>query len=111
MRDAGKLTIYKLTNTAQAGLKPAEKLVKICDAYYNEEPIGVTRTYAAMGAKQRIDNLVTAYNVDLPYDAEYVILEDSLQYRINVKQKQGDNVLLTLERLEAMLDVQPEQTD
>lgn len=108
MRDAGILTIYKLENIAENGRKPTEKLVSICQAYYTEEPIGVTRAFAAMGAKQRIDNLVTVYNVELPYDAEYVILEDGLQYRISLKQKQGDNVLLTLERLEAMLDVQPE---
>lgn len=111
MRDAGMLTIYKLTNTAAAGLKPKEQLVEICIAYYDEDPIGVTRAFAAMGAKQRIDNLVTVYNVDLPYDAEYVILEDGLQYRISLKQKRGDNVLLTLERLEAMLDVQSEPTE
>lgn len=108
MRDAGILTIYSLSNISENGRKPTEKLVRICQAYYNEDPIGVTRAYAAMGAKQRIDNLVTVYNVDLPYDAEYVILEDGLQYRISLKQKRGDNVLLTLERLEAMLDVQPE---
>lgn len=111
MRDAGILTIYSLSNIAENGRKPTEKLVRICQAYYNEAPIGVTRAYAAMGAKQRIDNLVTAYNVVLPTNAEYCILEDGKQYRISLKQKQGDNVLLTLERLEAMLDVQPEQTD
>lgn len=105
MRDAGILTIYKLTNIAEPGLMPTEKLVEVCAAYYDERTVGVTRAYAAMGAKQRIDNLVRVYNTVLPTDAEYCILEDDLQYRISLKQKEGDNVLLTLERLEEMLDV------
>lgn len=105
MRDAGKLSVYRLTNEAENGLMPDEKLVKICDAYYDERRVGITRAYAALGAKQRIDSLIVVYNVNLPYDAEYVILEDGLQYRITLKQKEGDNVVLTLERLEAMLNV------
>lgn len=111
MRDAGILTIYKLTNVAENGRKPTEKLVELCKAYYDERTVGVTRAYAAMGAKQRIDMLVRVYNTALPIDGEYCIPEDGNQYRITLRQKQGDGFDLTLERLEAMLDVQPEQTD
>lgn len=105
MRDAGKLTIYKLTNVAESGLMPTEKLVEVCKAYYDERRVGITRAYAALGAKQRIDSLVVAYNVDLPTDAEYCIPEDGLQYQITLKQKENDNVVLTLERLEEFYDV------
>lgn len=108
MRDAGIMTIYKLTNVAEPGLMPSEKLVSICQAYYDEQTVGVTRAYAALGAKQRIDKLVVAYNVTLPINAEYAVLEDGNQYRIALKQLQGDNVLLTLERLEELYDVNPE---
>lgn len=108
MRDAGILTVYKLANVADPGLMPGEKLVKLCTAYYDERSVGVTRAYAALGAKQQIDALVVAYNVTLPPEAEYVILEDGYQYRISLKQKEGDNVVLTLERLEALYDVNPE---
>lgn len=110
MRDAGKLTVYQLQNTAVAGRMPKEQLVRICDAYYDERTVGVTRAYAALGAKQQIDKLVVAYNVSLPVGAEYVILEDGNQYRISLKQLERDNVLLTLERLEECYDVDPEQT-
>ena len=110
MRDAGILTIYKLTNVAENGRKPTEKLVKICEAYYDERTIGVTRAYAAMGAKQRIDMLVRVYNTALPIDGEYCIPEDGNQYRITLRQKQGDGFDLTLERLEAMLDVSTADT-
>lgn len=108
MRDAGLLSIYSLTNVATAGRMPAEKLVRICDAYYDERTVGVTRAYAALGAKQQIDKLVVAYNTTLPAGAEYAILEDGNQYRISLKQLEGDNVLLTLERLEDLYDVADE---
>lgn len=108
MRDAGLLTIYRLANVAQSGMMPAEKLVRICQAYYDERTIGVTRAYAALGAKQQIDKLVVAYNTTLAADAEYVILEDGDQYRISLKQVEGDNVVLTLKRLEDLYDVSPE---
>lgn len=110
MRDAGLLTVYKLVNVAEAGLMPTEKLVSICTAYYDERTIGITRAYAALGAKQQIDRLVIVYNVTLPADAEYVILEDGDQYRISLKQVQGDAVLLTLTRLEDLYDVSPATT-
>lgn len=108
MRDAGILNIYSLTNVATAGRMPTEKLVKVCEAFYDERTVGVTRAYAALGAKQQIDKLVVAYNVTLPVNAEYAILEDGFQYRISLKQMEGDNVLLTLERLEDFYDVDTE---
>ena len=105
MRDAGILTMYSLQNTATAGLMPAEKLVSVGTAYYDEKTVGVTRAYSAMAANQQIDMLVRCYNTEIPIAAEYVILEDGLQYRISLKQLAGDHVDLTLERLEEMLDV------
>lgn len=105
MRDGGILTYYTLTNTAEPGLKPAEKLVPSGRAFYYERTVGVTRAYSAMAANQRIDKLVRAFNTDVPADTEYVILEDGSQYRISLKQKQGDDVDLTLERLGDFLDV------
>ena len=105
MRDAGLLTFYTLTNIALTGRMPIEKLVFSGTAYYDEKTVGVTRAYAAMSANQRIDKLVRVYNTIIPVDAEYVILEDGSQYRISLKQMQGDHVDLTLERLEDYLDV------
>lgn len=108
MRDAGMLTIYSLENVAEAGLMPTEKLVKVCDAYYIERTVGVTRAYAALSANQQIDMLVRCFNTTLTANAEYVILEDDNQYRIGLKQKVGDDVDLTLVRLEDYLDVAAE---
>lgn len=108
MRDAGILSIYSLSNVAQPGLMPTEKLVKICDAYYVERTVGVTRAYAALSANQRIDKLVRCFNTSLSVEAEYVVLEDGNQYRISLKQVVGDDVDLTLVRLEDYYDVNAE---
>lgn len=109
MHDAGKLTVYKLMNVSQPGRMPVEKLVKITDAYYDELTVGVTRAYAALSANQQIDMLVRCYNTTLPAAAEYAILEDGQQYRISLKQQNGDHVTLTLVRKDGDLDVLDEQ--
>lgn len=127
MRDPGVLAFYALQNVAEPGMMPKEKLVPVVQsnafaglaivskaivgegstgtAFYYERTVGVTRAYSAMAANQRIDKLVRCYNADVPYNAEYVILEDGQQYRISLKQLVGDNVDLTLERLEEFYDV------
>lgn len=104
MRDAGMLSVYYLSNIATPGQMPKEDLVKICDAYYIEQTVGVTRAYAALSANQQIDMLVRIFNTELPTNAEYVVLEDGNQYRISLKQKRGDNIDLTLVRLEDYYD-------
>lgn len=111
MRDAGILTMYSLQNIASTGLMPKEQLVLEGRAFYYERTVGVTRAYSAMAANQQIDKLVRCYNTALPIGAEYVILEDGLQYRISLKQMEGDNVDLTLERLEEMLDVYQQDSE
>lgn len=105
MFDAGKLQFYKLKNLAANGEMPNEALVKLGECFYFERTIGVTRAYSAMSARQRIDKLVRCYNETIPFEAEYVILEDGNQYRISLKQVLGDNTDLTLERLGELLNV------
>lgn len=109
MRDPGILSYYSLENIEVNGLMPKEALVKQGEAFYYERSIGVTRAYSAMAAQQQIDKLVRVYNLRPPVGVEYVILEDNLQYRISLQQVQGEHTDLTLERLEAMFDVYPEQ--
>lgn len=117
MRDDGLLTFYELANTAQPGRMPVEKLVAIEDAYYGRMTVGVTRYYAAAGANRDFDTLVRCYNTpsvpkasDGIHNAQYVILEDGLQYRIDFAQERVDidAVDLTLARLEDFYDVADE---
>lgn len=108
MRDEGILTFYELTNVAQPGLKPVQKLRSVGTAYYGRRAVGVTRLYAAAGANRSIDVLVRCYNTpETPENAEYAILENGKQYRIDAVQELPDldAVDLTLVRLEALYDV------
>lgn len=108
----GLAQLYILEDVSDPGGIPKQKLVKICDDYYTEQRVGVTRLYAALGANQRIDELVRIHNEsDMPEaegrQAEYIVLEDGKQYRIAATQKViGEDALdLTLERLESLYDI------
>ena len=106
MKPVGILSLYSLENTASPGRLPKEQLIRVGQAYYSERTVGVTRAYAAMSANQRIDKLVRCYKISIPVPAEYVVLEDGLQYRIALKQQHNMDVDLTLERLENLLDME-----
>lgn len=108
MKPNGILTLYELRNVAEPGLRPKEVLVSIGQAYYFERVVGVTRAYAAMSANQRIDKLIRCCKIIVPVSAEYVILEDGLQYRISLKQQVGMDVDLTLVHVEDLLNVYTE---
>lgn len=111
----GKLTLYSLENTAPKGLKPVERLKKIDDAYYGKRVVGYNRRYAALGADQKIDDLVRIWR--RPVRAgNYAVLEDGLQYRIDFAQDLIDEdglpvTDLTLSRLENHYDVAGETED
>ena len=114
MRDDGILTFYELKNTAAAGSMPVLQLVACGTAYYGRQYVGVTRLYAARGANASVDVLARCYNTpevpmasDGAHAAQYVILEDGRQYRIDAVQEQTDldAVDLTLVRLEEKFDV------
>ena len=114
MRDDGILTFYELTNTAEDGAMPVEQLVTVGTAYYARRTVGVTRLYAAFGANRSIDVLARCFNTPtLPEGtkpAQFVILEDEKQYRIDAVQELPDldAVDLTLVRLEDFYDVADE---
>lgn len=106
----GLLTVYNLQNIAPKGLMPQEKLVELCEEYYEERTIGVTRQYAAMGADRRIDLLLRIWRNSQVFPNQYVIPDDGMQYRIDFVQhtKDEDGLPvsdLTLVRLEENYDV------
>lgn len=106
----GLMAIYQLKNIAPKGLMPAEKLVKVCDEYYEERTIGVTRYYAALGADRRVDMVARIWLNPEVFPGQYAILEDGNQYRVDFTQKTTDDdglpvMDLTLVRLEKNYDV------
>lgn len=108
----GKLTLYSLENIAEKGLKPVEKLIKIDDAYYGRRVVGYNRQYAAMGADQKIDDLVRIWRRPIRA-GNYAVLEDGFQYRIDFAQDLTDEdglpvTDLTLSRMENHYDVADE---
>jgi hypothetical protein len=109
MKDAGKLKLYDLVNTAAEGDAPVEKLLFMGEEFYSEKTVGYNRIYAAMGANEKIDKVVRCFNTDLPNAnaVKYAILEDGKQYQITVKQMivDEDCTDLTLVRVEDYFDV------
>lgn len=108
-----KLVLYSLQNTAAKGLMPKEQLVKTGEEYYGSRVIGYNRQYAALGADQRIDELVRIWRNNQVRANNYAVLEDGLQYRINFVQHLLDDdglevTDLTLVRLEENYDVADE---
>lgn len=108
--DTGILNLYSLSNTAENGRMPVEKLVLFDTAYYGERTVGYNRLYAAKGVNQRIDKLIRIWrNEDVEVN-NYVILEDGNQYRIDAVQHLYDDdglkvTDLTLSRLEKFYDI------
>ena len=108
---SGKIKLCTLTNIAEAGLMPIEKLKSYDEVFYEERTIGYNRLYTAQGANQQIDMLVRIWENRTVKIGDYVVLEDGAQYRINAIQHllNPDGLKctdLTLEKLEEYLDVE-----
>lgn len=69
-----KLVLYSLQNTAAKGLMPKEQLVKTGEEYYGSRVIGYNRQYAALGADQRIDELVRIWRNNQVRANHYAVL-------------------------------------
>lgn len=114
MDKEGILNICTLTNTAEAGYMPVDKLVTVETAYYRKRTVGYNRMYAAMGANKNIDLLVRCFNISVPdYSRELYVYfpdDDSVQYRVSMIQEIVDEgaIDLTLERLEDLYEVTAE---
>jgi hypothetical protein len=105
----GLVAIYTVTNTAPAGDMPNEVLTAYGSRYYSVRTIGVTRLYAALGADQAIDGLITVHKDRLPNTGELVFVLDDEQYRAAARQYSGDDTIVTLERLEKFYEFSTSQ--
>lgn len=119
MMDAGIVKIYTLTNTAEAGDKPKERLVPVDGLIYQfeERVIGYERQYEAKGVSERVDMLIRIWRAPVRIGMYAVLTdyegqenENGDQYRIdNVQQMLDDNGLkvtnLTLYRLDKLYEV------
>ena len=64
--DDGILTVYNITNTAQAGDRPVMGLEEKAKYYFGYDRIGVTRLYLAKQAAQEVSAVVNipGWNID-----------------------------------------------
>lgn len=108
MRDGGIVKVCSLINTAEPGFKPVEQLHEEAAFFFAYRTAGVTRRYAAKGANSEFDFVIRCFNgTELPPGAEYAVLEDGRQYRIeNAEPMYDQDALdLSLVRLEDFYDV------
>ncbi len=124
MKDAGIVTICKLTNTAASGLMPKEELIpleyegEILTWRFEDRFIGYSRQYEAKGVGERIDKLIRIWNAPQVRIGYYAVLtdyegqenENGDQYRIdNVQPQIDENGLkvtdITLYRLDELYDI------
>lgn len=117
MTNDGIIGVYRLTNTAQAGYMPVMQLIKLFDAYFSKQRVGVTRLYAALGVNAQVDAVLRLWNTRIddamPKDLFAVFSDNNVteQYRITLVQDviEQDAVDITVERLDQFYDI-AEQT-
>lgn len=123
MTNDGIIGVYRLQNTADAGYMPQMQLVKLFDAYFSRQRVGVTRLYAALGANAQLDAVFRLWNTRIdeamPKDLFAVfspsggtVAGDAEQYRITLAQDvvERDAVDITVERLDKFYDIAASET-
>lgn len=111
--DDGIIKICTLTNDAESGQMPRERLVPKSEHYYGERTVGYGRQYAAKGVNEQVDMLVRIWQDRSVRIGMYVVTEGEGQFRIdNVQHLLDDDGLrvtdLSLSRLEELYDVSGE---
>lgn len=104
--DDGVLYLCTLTNTADPGAMPVQRLTKVAKYWYGERTVGYNRLYAARGVNEDIDMLVRIAHTRAVRAGMYAVLGNGEQYRINAVQQVEDDSTglratdLSLRRLE-----------
>lgn len=113
--DDGILTVYNVTNTAQAGDRPVMGLEEKAKYYFGYDRIGVTRYYLAMQANQEVSLVVNIPGWNDVKNTDIVIIQDPepLQYQVGMAQPELDEnglriMKLTLERIGQKYEVPTE---
>ena len=122
LMDDGTVEFFDLTNVADPGAMPEEKLVSAGSAQgFSEVTFGVTRQYLAKGVDEQVDMVIQIWpeavrpkigQIAVLTDYEYQEDDDGDQFRIDDARKMQEDGLdffqLTLRRLEDNYDVQRE---
>lgn len=114
LMDDGTVEFFNLTNAAEAGAMPDERLASAGPAQgFSEVTFGVTRQYLAKGVDEQVDMVIQIWpeavrpkigQIAVLTDYEYQEDDDGDQFRIDDARKIQEDELeffqLTLRRLE-----------
>lgn len=113
--DDGILTVYGVTNAADPGDMPIEKLVEKVRSYYGYDQLGITRYYTALEANQQIEAVVNIPGWQAVQVTDIVILDEmpAVRYRVAMSQPQTDEyglriMKLSLERMDQDYEIPTE---
>lgn len=109
--DDGIVFLCTITNTAETGLKPVEKITRTAKHYFEERTISFRRQYAAKGVNEQIDMLIRIHYDKSARIGMIAELGNGDQFRIDNVTHAYDTdsrlryTELTLARLEDFFDV------
>ena len=113
--DDGILTVYNVTNTAQAGDRPVMGLEEKAKYYFGYDRIGVTRLYLAKQAAQEVSAVVNIPGWNDVKNTDVVLIPEPLPlyYQVaDIQPELDENGLrimkLTLERIGQKYEVPTE---
>lgn len=87
----GMLTVYRVTDEAQPGRLPAEKLTKIVKLPYATRKVGLYRYYQAKQDQTRVQRVLRVPKPAAEItNRDKVITEDDKEYRIDLVQTVPD---------------------
>jgi len=113
MTNDGILGVYRLTNTADAGYMPQMQLVKLFDAYFSRQRVGVTRLYAAIGVNAQLDAVFRLWNtrIDEAMPKDLYAVAEGVQYRITLVQDvvERDAVDITVQKIDDLFTIAEEE--
>lgn len=104
--DDGILTIYSVSNSAEAGNKPIYSLTQKSQHYYGFDTLGFNRYYTALEAKQQIECVVNIQGWHDIISTDICALDNGVQYIIRLIQPMlnADNLRITKLTLERISD-------
>ncbi len=99
--DDGILTVYNVTNTAQAGDRPVMGLEEKAKYYFGYDRIGVTRLYLAKQAAQEVSAVVNIPGWNDVKNTDVVVVSETpdLQYQVGFVQPEFDENGLRIMKL------------
>ena len=86
----GVVTIYAVTDAAEPGRKPVEKLTAKVLLRYEEQRLGIQRFYAGRQNQVEVERVIRVPRTGKLSSQDVAITEDGKQYRIDLVQRVMD---------------------